>query len=218
MEMRLTLLFMAGIIALHITAEKCRQLVGEEASSKSRTERFTFLNCFDMSYGTIACAVKEIVKLYFYYIRAAHVHKQVSEATEAAMREKLSEGQSLEEAVKWAYQKGNEAKRRATRQAKHIMGPVISSAWDFFETIWVGGTLAEGAIRGTGTFFGSYAGGVIGEGRLGWVGFLAGSQMGSWVGGRIGLMAYDVGKGIQYLLHFVHNKSNYYLDLKDSSL
>lgn len=218
MEMRLQLLFMAGIIALQITAEKCRQLVGEESSSKSRTERFTFLNCFDMSYGTIACVVKEIVKLYFYYIRAAHVDKVARETTEAAMREKLSEGGSLEEAIKWAYQEGNAAKKRATRQAKHVVGPLISSAWDFFETIWVGGTLAEGAIRGTGTLFGSYAGGIIGEGRLGWVGFLVGSQMGSWIGGRIGLMAYDVGKGVQYLLHFVGKESNYYLDSKDPSL
>ncbi|XP_057472845.1 uncharacterized protein LOC130761376 isoform X2 [Actinidia eriantha] len=74
--MRAELLFMAGVHTYNAhSADKCRQLFGEEASSKSRTERFTFLNCFDMSYGTMACLVKEIVKLYFYYIRAVHITK-----------------------------------------------------------------------------------------------------------------------------------------------
>ncbi|GFY98661.1 hypothetical protein Acr_13g0000620 [Actinidia rufa] len=176
--MRAELLFLAGIIALHITAEKCRQLVGEEASSKSRTERFTFLNCFDMSYGTMACLVKEIVKLYFYYIRAVHIKKVRKEATESAFRAKLSEGQSVEEAINRACQEGNAAARQAYRQAKQIMGPMISSGWDFFETIWVGGTLAEGTMRATGTFLGAYGGGIIGEGRLGWAGFSCGKSDG----------------------------------------
>ncbi|XP_052180328.1 uncharacterized protein LOC127793587 [Diospyros lotus] len=209
--MRAQVLFMACFIALHIAAEKCRQLVGEEASSKSSTERFTFLNCFDMKFGTMACVVKECVKLYFYYIRAVHVRKIRTAATEVALREKLSQGRNNEEAMKAAQRSGEAAARRASRQAKHIMGPVVSSGWDFFEAIYVGGSMAEGLLRGIGTFVGAYAGGITGEARLGWLGFILGSQMGSWVGGRTGLMAYDVWNGVQFLLHLVHKERISYL-------
>ncbi|KAL6978274.1 hypothetical protein U1Q18_019943 [Sarracenia purpurea var. burkii] len=121
-KMQGQLLFMAAIIALQIQLKN----VGEEASSKSRTKRFTFLNCFDISYGTAPCTVKGCVKLYFYHIRAVHVHKVRNEATEGALKEKLSKGLSLEEAVTRAYQKGNAAAIRESRQAKHMMGLVIS--------------------------------------------------------------------------------------------
>ncbi|XP_059664298.1 uncharacterized protein LOC132310076 [Cornus florida] len=191
--MKLQLLCMVGIIVLSIAAEKCRLLVGDKvASSRSRTERFTFLNCFDMSYGTIACVVKECVKLYFEYIRAVHVQKVRND-------------------------EGDAAATQAYRQAKHIMAPLLSSAWDLFETMYFGGALAEGLIRATGTFFGAYAGGFIGEVRLGWLGFLVGSHLGSWTGGRIGLMVYDVGYGVQYLLDLVQSESNPYMPM-DSSL
>ncbi|MBA0844130.1 hypothetical protein Goarm_001252, partial [Gossypium armourianum] len=61
----------------------------------------------------------------------------------------------------------------------------------------------EGFLRGTGTLFGAYGGGFIGEQSLGRVGYLVGSHLGSWVGGRIGLMVYDVVNGVHYLLQFV---------------
>lgn len=189
-----------------ITAEKCRLLVGDEHSSKSRTERFTFSNCFDMSYGTLICVFKECVKLYLYYIRAVHVHKARAEATDAARTKELSQGQSYEAATKMANEEGNAAAKRASRQAKHVMGPIISSLGDLFETLYVGGTLSEGILRGSGTFIGVYAGGMIGEGKLGWLGFLVGSHLGSWAGGRIGLMCYDVSKGVQYLLNLGSSK------------
>ncbi|KAJ6737800.1 hypothetical protein OIU85_019821 [Salix viminalis] len=48
------LVFIVGIVALSITAEKCRQLVGDDYSSQSG--KFTIFNCFDMSSGTLACA------------------------------------------------------------------------------------------------------------------------------------------------------------------
>lgn len=126
------------------------------------------------------------------------------------MREALSGDQSVEEAIKTAKEKGNAAARRASMEAKHIMGPILSSGWDFFETLYVGGSLLEGITRGTGTFLGAYVGGIIGEGKLTWVGFLVGSQLGSWVGSRMGLMVYDVGKGVQYLFHLVYGETNSY--------
>ena len=50
-------------LAFTVYSWKCRQLVGEEASSLSG--KFTFLNRLDMGSGTVACGVKEGVKLYF---------------------------------------------------------------------------------------------------------------------------------------------------------
>lgn len=161
-----------------------------------------------MSYGTLACILKEIVKVYSYYMRAVHVHKVRIEATERVVKEKMSEGQSLSEAMKLASQVGDATARKASVQVKHIMGPIISSGWDLFETLYVGGTLAEGIVRSSGTLIGAYAGGIIGEGNLRWFRFLVGSQLGSWVGGRIGLMVYDVGIGVQYLLQLINKGSS----------
>lgn len=200
------MLFVAGIIALSITAEKCRQLVGEAASSQSG--KFTLLNCFDMGSGSLACMVKEGVKLYFYNIRAAHVEGTRHKAIEIALTEALSEGLSPSVAAKQAQKAGQKAAKLATRKAKRIIGPIISSGWDFFEAIYYGGTLTEGFLRGTGTLFGAYAGGFQGEQRFGRFGYLVGSHLGSWVGGRIGLMVYDVINGVHYLLQFVQTVEN----------
>nr|GMC60660.1 uncharacterized protein LOC109156771 [Ipomoea batatas]GMD24982.1 uncharacterized protein LOC109156771 [Ipomoea batatas]GME08958.1 uncharacterized protein LOC109156771 [Ipomoea batatas] len=157
---------LTAIILLSLTAEKCRQLVGGNlaaAGRRGRGERFTFLNCLDMSYGSVACILKEAVKVYMYYVRASHVHR-------------------------------------------HIMAPTVSSVWDFFETVYAGGTTCEGMVRSAGAFLGAYSGGLAGEGRLRWFGFLIGSQLGSWVGGRLGLAVYDVGIGVHYLLHLTNYK------------
>ncbi|CAI9781064.1 unnamed protein product [Fraxinus pennsylvanica] len=253
--MKVQLLSLAGVLVLSFTAEKCRQLVGEDHSSRSRTERFTFINCFDMRYGTIACIFKEMIKLYLYYVRAVHVQKvrgQVSrkalldrsrterftfincfdmrygtiacifkemiklylyyvravhvqkvrgQVSRKALLDRLSKDQNMDQAVKAACEEGKAAAKRASRQAKHVMGPIVASGWDLFETLYVGGSLVEGLVRSGGTFLGAFAGGLVGEGKIGWLGFVLGSQMGSWTGGRIALMAYDVGIGLQYLLY-----------------
>ncbi|KAI3460753.1 hypothetical protein Pfo_017416 [Paulownia fortunei] len=199
--MRMQLFFAAGILVLSFIAEKCRQLVGEEHSSRAPTDRFTFTNCFDMRYGTTACLLKELIKLYLYYIRAVYVQKVRAEAAEKALKENLSKRQDFDRAVVAAREEGKAAARRASRQAKHVMGPMVSAGWELFETIYVGGGVAEGMARGGGTFVGAYGGGIVGEGKMGWLGFVAGSQLGSWIGGRVGLMVYDVWSGVQYLLH-----------------
>lgn len=188
------------------TAEKCRQLVGEEASSQSG--KFTLLNCFDMGSGSLACGVKEGVKLYFYNIRAAHVERARNRAIELAVTEAVSEGLSPSDAAKQAQKAGAKAAKLATRQAKRIIGPIISSGWDFFEAIYYGGTLTEGFLRGTGTLVGTYIGGFQGEQSLGRFGYLVGSHLGSWVGGRIGLMVYDVVNGVHYLIQFAQTVEN----------
>ncbi|KAK7269428.1 hypothetical protein RIF29_22154 [Crotalaria pallida] len=192
--------FVAAIVVLSITAEKCRQLVGEEGSSQSG--KFTILNCLDMGSGTLSCAVKEGVKLYFYNLRSSHVERARHRAMESALVDALSQGMSPTDSAKHAQKESKKAAKLASRQAKRIIGPIISSGWDFFEAVYFGGTLTEGFLRGTGTLFGAYGGGFLGEERLGRFGYLVGSHLGSWVGGRIGLMIYDVINGVHFLLQF----------------
>ncbi|KAL9318707.1 hypothetical protein ACSQ67_015224 [Phaseolus vulgaris] len=157
------LISVLAVVALSFTAEKCRELVGEDGSSQSG--KFTILNCFDMGSGTVACAVKEGVKLYFYNIRSSHVESARIRAIESALVHAVGQGMS------------------PTDSAKHAQ--------------------KEGFLRGSGTLFGTYGGGFLGEQRLGRFGYLVGSHLGSWVGGRIGLMVYDVVNGLQLLLQFV---------------
>lgn len=150
----------------------------------------------------MACAVKEGVKLYVYTIRSSHVERARHKAIEASLVDALSQGLSAKDAALQAQQEGKKAAKLATRQAKRIIGPVISSGWDFFEAVYYGGTMSEGLLRGTGTLFGTYAIGFLGEQKFGRVGYLLGSHLGSWVGGRVGLMVYDVVNGVSILLHF----------------
>uniref|UniRef100_A0A7N0VJ20 Uncharacterized protein n=1 Tax=Kalanchoe fedtschenkoi TaxID=63787 RepID=A0A7N0VJ20_KALFE len=122
-------------------AEKCRQLVGEGASSKSG--QFTILNCFDMGSGSVACGVKEGIKLYFYNIRSAHVGMARQKAIETVLADATAQGL----AAKFAQKEGEKAAKLVTCQAKRIVGPIISSVWDFFEAVCYGGTMAEVFLR-----------------------------------------------------------------------
>nr|AFK45153.1 unknown [Lotus japonicus] len=176
------LLAVAAIVVLSITAERCQQLVGEEGSSQSG--KFTILNCFDMGSGTVACGVKEGVKLYFYNIRSAHVERARHRAIESALVDAVSQGMSPKDSATYVQKESKKAAKLASRQAKRIIGPIISSGWDFFEAIYYGGTVTEGFLRGTGTLFGACGGGFLGEQKLGRFGYLVGSHLGSWVGGR----------------------------------
>lgn len=198
------------------TAEKFRLLVGEEAASKSG--KFTLLNCFDGSSGTLACVVKEGVKLYFYNIRALHVESKRNEAIETALADAVAQGLAAKEAAKIAQQEGAKAAKLATRKAKRIVGPIISSGWDFFEAIYFGGTITEGFLRGTGTLFGTYSVGFVGEQRFGRFGYLVGSHLGSWVGGRIGLMVYDVVNGVHYMMQSVQAEIQVYEDASSNRI
>lgn len=176
-------------------------MVGEEASSKSG--QFSLLNCFDMGTGSIACALEEGVKLYFYNIKACHVESARNVAMERAIQESVSQGMSAKVVAKQAQKEGEKAVKLATRQADRTIGPIVSCGWDFFEALYHGGSMTEGFLTGTGTLFGTYGGGFVGEQSLGRVGYLVGSHLGNWIGGRIGLMIYDVVNGLHYLLHFV---------------
>ncbi|GAU11444.1 hypothetical protein TSUD_344350 [Trifolium subterraneum] len=192
------LVIVSAIILLSIIG---RELVGDKPSSKS--EKFTLLNYFDLGSGTLACLVKESVKLYVNNIRSAHVEKARHDAIQSALVDAASQGMSPTVAEKHAQKQGAKAAKLATRKAKRIIGPIASSGWDFFEAVYYDGTLTEGFLRGTGTLVGTYGGGFMGEQRLGRFGYLVGSQLGSWIGGRIGLMLYDVANAVHYMVQFV---------------
>lgn len=192
--------FIVGVIVLSFTAEKCRELVGETGSSQSG--KFTIFNCLDGGSGTLACLVKEGVKLYTYNIRTLHVEVARNKAIEASIADAIAQGMEPKAAAKQAQKDGAKAAKMATRKAKRIIGPIISSGWDFFEAIYYGGTVTEGFLRGTGTLFGTYYVGYLGEERFGRFGYLVGSQFGSWIGGRIGLMVYDIANGVSFVFGF----------------
>ncbi|KAI3774443.1 hypothetical protein L1987_48999 [Smallanthus sonchifolius] len=198
--------FIIVVIALSFTAEKFREIVGETGSSQSG--KFTIFNCLDGGSGTVACLVKEGVKLYTYNIRTVHVEVARNKAIEASLADAISQGMEPKSAAKKAQQDGAKAAKQATRKAKRIIGPIISSGWDFFEALYYGGTVTEGVLRGTGTLFGTYFIGYLGEERFGRLGYLVGSQFGSWIGGRMGLMVYDIANGVHFLLHFGQPEEN----------
>lgn len=181
----------------YFSAEKCREIVGETGSSQSG--KFTIFNCLDGGSGTVACLVKEGVKLYTYNIRTLHVEVARNKAIETSLSDAISLGMEPRDAAKQAQKDGAKAAKEATRKAKRIIGPIISSGWDFFEAIYYGGTITEGFLRGTGTLFGTYFIGYLGEERFGRFGYLVGSQFGSWIGGRIGLMVYDIANAVHFL-------------------
>jgi hypothetical protein len=160
-----------------------------------------------MGSGSLACTAKEGIKLYVYNIRTVHMERVRQRAIEKALADAVSGGLTATEAAKQAQKQaqkiGAKAAKVAARQANRILGPIISSGWDFFEAMYFGGSMTEGFLRGIGTLFGTYVGGFHGEQRLGKLGYLAGSHLGSWGGGRIGLMIYDVINGLKYLLQSV---------------
>jgi len=164
-----------------------------------------------MGSGSLACSVKEGVKLYVNNLRTAHLERVRQHAMERALADAMTEGLTPAEAAKQAHKVSTKAAKVAARQANRILGPIISSGWDFFEAMYFGGSMTEGFLRGSGTLFGTYAGGFHGEERFGKLGYLVGSQLGSWGGGRIGLMIYDIISGLKHMLQSMQsqNESSY---------
>ncbi|XP_039029592.1 uncharacterized protein LOC120163838 [Hibiscus syriacus] len=203
---QIILLFIIGFIVLKITAEKCRELAGEQKETLSQTGKFSWLDCFDFGTGSIACAAKQAVTLYVYNMRSARVEKAKLLAMDKALNDAMSQGVPFKDAKKQAEKVGKKAAKLASEQTDRITGPIITSGWDFFEAVYYGGSFPEGAFRGQGMLLGSYGGGFFGEQLFGRLGYLLGSQFGGWVGGRIGLMVHDVAVGVQYLIWFFRDE------------
>ncbi|KAL8264935.1 hypothetical protein R6Q59_023065 [Mikania micrantha] len=192
------LAFVVGYASLSSIAGLCRYKAG---TTPSQTGKFSIFDCFDGGSGTLICGVKESVKLYTNNIRAAHVELARNKAVESSLADALSQGIASKAASKQAQKAGDKAAKVANKNANRILGPIVSSGWDLFEVIYHEGYVTEGVLRGAGTLFGTYVVGFLGEERFGKIGYLVGSTLGSWIGGKIGLMAYDVANGISFLLH-----------------
>lgn len=104
----------------------------------------------------------------------------------------------LEDAVRSAQQVGNAAATRAFLQAKLIMGPMVSSGLEFVETPYVGGTLVRKLLEVLKHCWGHILEKLLKQKLGGWVFSWEASLVVGLVGG---LMLYDVGKGLQFLLH-----------------
>lgn len=193
------LAFVVGFLLLRSIAGKCRAMVGEKASAPSGG--FSIFDCLDGGSGTLVCGVKESVKLYTNNMRTAHVELARSKAVAASLADALSQGIESKAAATQSKKAGDKAAKLAIRKADRILGPFVSSAWDLFETVYYQGSGTEGFLRGAGTLVGTYTVGFLGDERFGRFGYLIGSQLGSWIGGKIGLMAYDVVHGMFFLLH-----------------
>ncbi|KAH7437831.1 hypothetical protein KP509_05G091200 [Ceratopteris richardii] len=187
-----------AFLLLATVAEKARHLVGENASSQSG--QFTWINCFDMGTGSMACLAKEGIKSYVYNIRAGHLSRVRQRAFEVAYANALAEGKAAKIAAKEANSAGVKAEKQASKKARHILGPFSAAAWDMFEALYYGGTWYEATMRGFGTMCGTYLGGLQGEMNLGRIGYLIGSHLGSWIGGRVGLMLYDISIAVHFLV------------------
>ncbi|XP_071740469.1 uncharacterized protein [Rutidosis leptorrhynchoides] len=175
-------------------------MVGDTGQSKAG--RFSIFDCFDGGTGTIVCGVKESVKLYTNNIKTAHVELIKNKAIESALADALSQGIESKVAAKQAQKAGAKAAKVANKNANRILGPIVSSGWDVFEVIYYQGYVTEGLLRGAGTLFGTYIVGFLGEEKFGRFGYLIGSAVGSWIGGKIGLMAYDVANVMEAQKHF----------------
>ncbi|KAG6545792.1 hypothetical protein Mapa_012753 [Marchantia paleacea] len=185
------------IAVLWMSAQMSREALG--AHNLSRTEDLSWTDCLDMGTGSVACAVKQVAKLYTFSIRGGYVEKAKSRAYENAYHKAITEGLAINVARDKATKLGKEAGKLASRKHKRITGPLIAGAWDFFEVMYYGGTLVEGSMKAAGTLGGTWVGGFFGELKLGRLGYMIGSQVGSWIGGELGLMVYDVCNGMRLL-------------------
>ncbi|KAL8155448.1 uncharacterized protein LOC141664596 [Apium graveolens] len=195
------LLFVSCYVALSVAAKSFRDMVGKAASSK--TGHFSLLDCFDWSTGSVACTVKEAVKLCSNSIRDTHAELTRQKSVKNALDDAASQGLSGKQAEKHAKKEGDKAAKRADRNADRVLGPIVSSGWDFFEVMYYGGTITEGFLRAGGTLVGTYAVGFLAQQRFGRFGYLLGSTFGSWIGGRIGLLVFDIVNGVHYLLRSI---------------
>lgn len=186
---------------LYIAAQKSREALG--ADNLSSTEDLSWEDCLDGGTGSLACAGKQLVKLYSFNRRGSYMEKAKHQAYDIAYHKGITDGLSINAAREKATRLGREARKVAGQNHKRVTGPLISGVWDFFEVLYYGGTFLEGLLKGAGAAAGTYGGGFLGELWLGWpshrIGFLLGSHVGSWLGGEVGLMAYDVCNGARLL-------------------
>ncbi|CAM6067663.1 unnamed protein product [Sphagnum tenellum] len=112
----------------------------------------------------------------------------------------LAQGMARKEAERHSQKLAQAAGKEKSCQARRISGPLFAAVWDTFEVLYYGGSFLEASMQASGTLCGTWLGALEGEKRMGRVGYLVGGQIGSWVGSRLALMVYDIGKAGQLLV------------------
>ncbi|KAH8966072.1 hypothetical protein BDL97_03G005300 [Sphagnum fallax] len=186
-----------GFLVLHLFSMQARQYVGDQSASK--TGKFSMWDCFDLNVGSIVCVTKEAAKLYTNSFQAGLVEQAKQKAYHSALQSALAQGMVRKEAERQSQKLARAAGKEKSQQARRISGPLFAAVWDTFEVLYYGGSFVEASMRASGTLSGTWFGALEGEKRMGRVGYLVGGQIGSWVGSRLALMVYDIGKAGQLM-------------------
>ncbi|CAM6049396.1 unnamed protein product [Sphagnum compactum] len=186
-----------GFLVLHLFSMQARQYVGDQSASK--TGKFSMWDCFDLNVGSIVCVTKEAAKLYTNSFQAGLVEQAKQKAYHSALQSALAQGMVRKEAERQSQKLARAAGKEKSNQARRISGPLFAAVWDTFEVLYYGGSFVEASMRASGTLSGTWFGAFEGEKRMGRVGYLVGGQIGSWVGSRLALMVYDIGKAGQLI-------------------
>ncbi|CAK9872507.1 unnamed protein product [Sphagnum jensenii] len=186
-----------GFLVLHLFSMQAWQYVGDQSASKAG--KFSMWDCFDLNVGSIVCVTKEAAKLYTNSFRAGLVEQAKQKAYHSALQSALAQGMVRKEAERHSQKLARAAGKEKSQQARRISGPLFAAVWDTFEVLYYGGSFVEASMRASGTLSGTWFGALEGEKRMGRVGYLVGGQIGSWLGSRLALMVYDIGKAGQLM-------------------
>ncbi|CAK9214745.1 unnamed protein product [Sphagnum troendelagicum] len=139
-----------------------------------------------------------------YFLNASPAIRLVEQAKykayDSALQSALAQGMARKEAERHSQKLAQAAGKEKSCQARRISGPLFAAVWDTFEVLYYGGSFLEASMQASGTLCGTWLGALEGEKRMGRVGYLVGGQIGSWVGSRLALMVYDIGKAGQLLV------------------
>ncbi|KAH9566950.1 hypothetical protein CY35_03G003400 [Sphagnum magellanicum] len=194
---RNAIILCVGFLVLHLFSMQARQYVGDQSASK--TGKFSMWDCFDLNVGSIVCVTKEAAKLYTNSFQAGLVEQAKQKAYHSALQSALAQGMVRKEAERQSQKLARAAGKEKSHQAQRILGPLFAAVWDTFEVLYYGGSFVEASMRASGTLSGTWFGALEGEKRMGRVGYLVGGHIGSWVGSRLALMVYDIGKAGQLM-------------------
>lgn len=99
--------------------------------------------------------------MYTNNFRASIVEHSKQRAYHVALQSAIADGLGMPEASRKAQQIADIAGQVKSQQARRIIGPLFAAVWDGLEVMYYGGSLAEVAIRATGTLGGTWVGSVM---------------------------------------------------------
>ncbi|XP_022769521.1 uncharacterized protein LOC111313050 [Durio zibethinus] len=173
------------VLIIVFTAKKCRELYDDEqAIHKTRPQQY---NCFDMKTGSAACIARNVLKSYYL--------------------------------TKYNLEPEQRNKPEVPFVSKYNMAPYVGSGWDMLESLYSRQRPKGEAIsKAIGAFIGDHVGSYVAEKHVGggpgvaenvgaWnkgrLAFMSGSLLGAYLGGEVGVMAYDIYDGFDHLCNYL---------------